>query len=355
MIQGMTTSSPRPTQIAILRKGAPKPEHGPGKDLNHFRLDPIDPADTELVAAFEAEYGPEPNYIMAYLPFASASENFEAWREAWTASQLHHRCDGVHVYERNERGELVATSRLCPGGCKQVGRLALVVLALVTRAGRFGITTAQTTSIHDIVNLSRALAYYETLAKGDLRGIPFVLSRRPVEISTPSGTNGRARRAKWLLFIEPAREWVTQQLEAARRVALSAPRQRLLVDAAGVVVEDEGDEPLPDEGDLDSAIARYNVLARRATQELGMEVVALRRSDSYADVIAQENALAGVIRDSAFILAGDDAILPASAAPIEEWIDAAADMLAANREAAAIEAEGQLELAGLPAALPMED
>lgn len=233
MIQGLTTNrAPRPTRIGVLRKGERKPAQGnrPGRDLDRFRFDP-EAGDPALLEAFAAAY-PDGNDIEVYLPYQTADENFEAWQEEWTASQLKHRCDGVHVYERDQRtGELHDTGRPCPGGCKQVGRLTVIVPALISGASRFGFVTVLTTSIYDIAELSQALAYYEMLAGGDLRGIPFVLSRREREVSVPM--NGkRARVTKHLIFIEPSQRWVSNRLEAARRAALAAPPEvKLLVDS----------------------------------------------------------------------------------------------------------------------------
>lgn len=220
-IKGLTTQTPRPTRLGVLRKGSEKTDpKRPGRDLDHFRFDPDAADDTDLVDAFNAAY-PDGNDIEVYLPFATADDNFEAWQEEWTASQLVHRCDGETIYDRNRAGDLVPTGKPCTGGCKQVGRLTVLIPALVTGANRFGFVTVLTTSIYDIAELSQTLAYYQSLSpQGDLRGIPFLLRRRPREISIPMGDN-RRRVTKHLIYIEPAQQWVAKQLSHAEQNALA--------------------------------------------------------------------------------------------------------------------------------------
>jgi hypothetical protein len=90
-IKGLTDRNAGFPQIGVLRKGAPKAEKGPGRDLEHFRFDADD---REAAAAFAAIYGDEPRTVRVYVPYATTDENFEAWREDWIASSLKHRCDG---------------------------------------------------------------------------------------------------------------------------------------------------------------------------------------------------------------------------------------------------------------------
>lgn len=259
-IVGLTTrQTPRPAYIAKLRKGGPKQEKNGkevfGRDLDHFRLDPTDPNDQTLVDALAAEYGSAPNYIEVYLPHATAEENFSAWMEEYNASQLIHRCDGETIHAYNHRGELVPTGEPCPyaagkartrkePGCQRVGRLEVFIPALVQHAGRFGIVTVETHSIHDIVNLSSALAFYEQMS-GDLRGKPFVISRVASEISTPNENGSRTRRTKHLLSLQPASEWVLRQLQAPEeRRALAAPARQLVDHATGEIVDEEEEEAI---------------------------------------------------------------------------------------------------------------
>lgn len=220
-IKRLQTGQPSFPRIGILRKGAPKPANGnkPGADLEYFRFDPEDgPEKHEILAQFHEAFGDEPRDIDVFLPYATPEENFEAWQEAWVAGGLMHRCDGeTIVIWRNRQGGYSHTPQPCTGGCAPVGRLKVIIPAL----RRMAYVTVQTTSINDILTLDANLAAAHML-RGDLRGIPFILKRRPREVSTPGSDGNRVRRVKWLLSIEVKPSWVELQLQAMERAALPA-------------------------------------------------------------------------------------------------------------------------------------
>jgi recombination directionality factor gp3-like protein len=235
MIIGLTDRSAAFPTIGTLRKGAPKPETGnkPGADLKHFRFDSEDKSASDL---FVEHYGNEPRAIRVFVPFKTTQENFEAWKEEWTASSLKHRCDGVNcVRWLTPEGRYSDKPKPCPGGCKQVGRLSVIIPELK----RAAFVTVLTTSIHDILQLNANLLALEA-ARGDLRGIPMVLKRSPRKISTPNGNNGdRARREKWLITIEAQPQWVELQLIAQEREALPQVDRLALPEWDGEEDEDE--------------------------------------------------------------------------------------------------------------------
>lgn len=235
-IKGLTDRAASFPQIGILRKGAPKPERGPGRDLKYFRFDTDD---QDAASAFRTVYGDEPTSIRVYLPFASAAENFEAWQEHWTAGALQHRCDGETcvLWLNGQRYSQQAVP--CPhralskderDRCKPTGRLKVVIPEL----RRLAYVTVLTGSIHDIIALTEQLTALEQL-RGNLRGIPMILRRTPREISMPSSNGKRARIEKWLISIEAAPSWVDLQLQAQERAALpggAAPQPLLPAPAA---------------------------------------------------------------------------------------------------------------------------
>lgn len=226
-IRGLTDRGASFPRIGTLRKGAPKEGNRPGADLHHFRFDSDDAAAT---AAFADAYGDEPNYISVYLPYATTGENFEAWQEEWSAASLKHRCDGVTCQRwLMPDGKYSTDPKPCPGNCKPAGRLMVIVPELK----RFAYVTVLTTSIHDIMELQANLEATEAL-RGDLRGIPFILVRKPRQISTPRTDGKRARVEKWLLSIEPAPAWVGLQLQAMERAALPGTNVKLLTDGRHV-------------------------------------------------------------------------------------------------------------------------
>jgi len=233
-IKSLTNRQPQFPEIGQLRKGAKKPERGIGRDLDHFRFTSDIP---EVQAAFEAEYDKEPRLINCFLPFQYVDDNWTAWQEHWVAGGLKHRCDGEFVvlfqdddgvYQHPEPDRMP-----CPGECKPVGRLKVIVPEL----RRLAYVTVLTSSKYDISNLDGQLRALQSVSP-DLRGVPLQLRRRKKRISTP-GTNGkRSRRDSWLLSIEAAPSWVELQLaaqEAAAVPQLPHPELPALPDGAVVV------------------------------------------------------------------------------------------------------------------------
>lgn len=240
-IKGLTDQGASFPRIGELRKGAPKPAQGnrPGADLQYFRFTSHS---RDALNVFRTAYGDEPDRINVLLPYAGVDENFEAWQEEWGAGSLKHRCDGEFVvllqrggqYRQPAPGEMK-----CPGGCKQVGRLKVIVPEL----GRLAYVVVLTTSVHDIIELHSNLTAYAAL-RGSLQGIPFILSRVPREISTPTNDGGRTRRTKWLLHLEAAPEWVQAQLSVMQTEALPGSGATPLALGAGteVVAPDDDEE-----------------------------------------------------------------------------------------------------------------
>lgn len=219
-IKGLTDQAAALPIIGVLRKGEKKPETGnrPGKDLTYFRFT----SDDALAVKMFSEAYPtqeELRSINVFLPFKTTDENIDSWIEEWIAGGLVHRCDGENqVLWRNASGGYETGSRPCEN-CqgKQVGRLSVIVPEL----GRLATVTVLTTSIHDIINLTRQLRSYEAMT-GNLSGIPFILRRRKQMVSTPDDKGKRVRREKWLLSIETQPRWTMLQLTAMERNALPA-------------------------------------------------------------------------------------------------------------------------------------
>lgn len=238
-IKGLTDRNAMFPEIGQIRKGAKKTDaNKPGPDLDHFRF----VAPTDLMRSFVDAFGDKPQEIRFISPFETTAEVFEAWREEYGAGSLKHRCDGHKTVIRQLPNGSYSNDPIdCPGGCKQVGRLKIVIPALK----RLGFVTVHTTSIWDILTIWQNLSALEML-RGSLRGIPLVLRRVKRSISTPSGSDGkRARRDKWLLTIEAAPEWVEKQLDAMQRAALPSANEPLMLTDGGLapdVIDDENDD-----------------------------------------------------------------------------------------------------------------
>ncbi|MEW6212519.1 MAG: hypothetical protein AB1631_29605 [Acidobacteriota bacterium] len=217
MIRGLTDKGGRFPVIGELRKGGVKTDSNrPGPDLDHFRFTS---KDESLIVGFERAFGREPRVIPVTFAYKTTEENFEAWQEEWVRGGLVHRCDReICVAWRDSKGNIVHADEenpgiRCPGRCKPVGRLYVVVPALE----RLATVVVLTTSTHDILRLQQSLQALESI-RGDLRGVPFELSRQPREISVPEGGK-RVRRVKNLLHLEVAPHFVAYQLIEMQRAA----------------------------------------------------------------------------------------------------------------------------------------
>jgi len=223
-IKGLTDQPRQFSEIGQLRKGAPKPKgkQQPGADLTYFRAT-FEDGEGKAADMFLQAYGSEPREINIRLPFNTVDENFDAWREAYVKGGLVHRCDGEYTqYEVNSRtGSILVMRGLdtddnkvkCDGstGCKPTGRLKVIIPEL----RRLAFMTVLTTSIWDVLNISRQLEAIRYINGGKLQNVPLILKRRPREISTPSGTGGKkARREMWLLSIEANPDWVEARVLA---------------------------------------------------------------------------------------------------------------------------------------------
>jgi hypothetical protein len=218
-IKGLTDAPATFPLLGVIHKGAPKGEKGPGADLTYFRFES---KDEQALIAFRENYGVEPVAIHGYAPYQTTDQTFEAWCEEYTAGGLKHRCDGeyVTIILQTATGKYLVPSKdkpmRCPGGCRPVGRLKVIIPEL----RRMGYVVVQTTSTHDIREISSNLRAIEE-ERGSLRWVPLVIRRVPREISTPGKEPGsKVRRTKWLIRVEARPEWVERQIEAAAQAAL---------------------------------------------------------------------------------------------------------------------------------------
>jgi hypothetical protein len=276
-IKGLTDQQAQFPRIGVLRKGGEKPVAGnkPGPDLKHFRFTD---ADESATAAFSSIYGDTPTQIRVLLPYPKPEQNFVAWLEEYTASSLIRRCDGETIVMQRAGVRYDQTPRPClraqgkPCNCKQSGRLFVIIPELK----RAGYVVALTTSKHDIINLSAQLAAAAAIV-GDLAfRVPFILSRKPAKITTPTSDGKTARREKWLLSIEIDPMFVQAKLSAMQRDAL------LMLGAPAELPIDEGDDEDDD--------AQGAVISRSAPAPISIEAARARYIDAVKtamDVVGQ--------------------------------------------------------------------
>lgn len=265
-IKGLTDRGLAFPEIGQIRKGAPKGERGPGKDLDYFRVT-FDEREQEAEKVFRAKYHDKPTEINIILPFNEIDRCWDAWLEAYTAGRMVARSDGerfLYLVDvatgevKVKNGEPFTPHRDVVGKagkteirCKATGRLKVIIPELA----RAAYVTVLTTSVHDVANISAQLEAFKQINGGRIAGIPLVLRRRPKKISMPKPDGTRARLTKWMLSVEADPEWVKKMLIVAKHLALpgnglallpdgqSEPEEVIETTAEYIEEEDDGDIP----------------------------------------------------------------------------------------------------------------
>lgn len=277
-IKGLSDRGLAFPEIGHIRKGAVKGENRPGKNLKYFRFDFAE-GEEQAAATIASVYGPEPNHIRILLPFNEIDKMWDPWKEAYTAGRLVGRSDGEFIqYQVDARGEMIVKNGLSvktgtpvphpanniagydyknnPVEFKNNGRLKVMIPELK----RAAYMTLMTTSTHDIANISDQLAAFHKINGGQIAGIPFILSRKPKEISTPKSNTDktRVRRVEYLISIEVDPAWAAAKFGAMHSAALPTIPEMPQLEAGMDYIElDEDeldhnqplmieDEPLPD-------------------------------------------------------------------------------------------------------------
>lgn len=292
-IRGMTDRGLNLPEIGRIHKGAKKEPTKPGPDLDYFRVE-FDERETETAERFTAIFGERPDRLRVMLPLPTSKRwtmtrtgeivppgtpgadpdnpNWSAWYEAWLAGGMLYRGDGQQVafLRDGESGETRVANWQPETPCysiagrpvyeyttqngkrlivkaKAVGRLRV----LIPELERFAYLTLVTGSKWDVINLSGQMETYMAAATdGNLQGVPFILGRRPQEISTPTGEGGKPeRRTKSLLYLEADPEYVRAKLGHLHKLALLPP--------PAVVIEGVWRET-PDDDEDDSGIPGDN-------------------------------------------------------------------------------------------------
>ncbi len=228
-----------------------------GKELPYWRFESDRPEVMKAFAEAFKDIGGNPVEIPIYLPFRTAAENFAAWKEAYTAGGLSHRCDGetctVWLEEVRKPGEKTPVTRYstepipCPTigmdaekakklGCKQVGRLQVIIPALK----QLGVVTVETHSINDIIFLDSYLSFLEGLNPDGINRIPLILARVKESISTPRDGK-RVRVDKWLVKLWPQVEWAEKFLAGQYRQVLGSADAPLQLTAGSASDAGESD------------------------------------------------------------------------------------------------------------------
>lgn len=299
-IKGLTDTAsvaPRWSRLGKLRKGAAKPEKGPGRELPYWRFTAEGRNAAAIEQAFTSKFGKEPVAVEVFLMAATPDEAFPSWMEFWKQSSLERRCDGETCHLRRVGAQMVRQPVACicaqemtkapnsKPNCVKVGRLSVVIPALI-EAGFIGEVVVETHSGDDLRTLAARLSVvYQTALQygGDLRGVPFILSREPVSMSTPRDNGERVKATKYQVRLEPAQAWTARALEQTRtaslalasgeRMAIAAPAAAALpaprpIDMTTGEIQDLASEiNFGDDGDIDLAVQQPPVVEAKPVVE----------------------------------------------------------------------------------------
>lgn len=199
-----------------LRKGAEKPENGPGRDLDHFRLT-LEPEYEFIRPEFERLFTAKPTEFRGVLIAAdNADKAFDYWHEQHTASKLTVRCDGEEIVQwfdegmfRNSYERKPCTCNPLNRECGEVGRLDIVLPELCAVVG-WGKLTVVTSSDYDIRALAASMfvagQFLQQLPQIAFWSIPFTIGRAPrkvpVTMTDKKGQKSRNNKIMSLLYAE---------------------------------------------------------------------------------------------------------------------------------------------------------
>lgn len=255
-LTGRETGYPR---LGKIKKGAEKPDRGPGKELDHFRFDFAKGREWMQSKAQEF-YGPEPRELRVWLPYSSVEENFNPYMKEYGSGSLKRMCDGqkqvlwLPESSGTYKGEIYGDKPIpCiqgdtnkPCRCKQDGALK-VVLKEFLEAGIVGYFEITTHSKWDISHIDGALRSAYALG-GDLIGIPFVVERIPETQSIPMGDK-RSQKEFNFIKIQVDPTWLDQQFTAKYLKSVNAALPMLPGDGSSDVVDGEFEDDEPQEID----------------------------------------------------------------------------------------------------------
>jgi len=200
-----------------LHKGAERTQNDidkkrPGKDLDYFRFVPANGYEHVGTAIAEL-YGSSPRRLdHLFMLEPEIDKAFDAWMEEWSRTACLRRCDKktqVLWFDGDNYHTDPKPCEINHCNCKQRGRLAFQIPALIRKIGEFGYISFSTGSANDIRAIDAYLRAICDPTRADrlpsLAGVPFVLERYQKEISTKI-EGKRAKVPKWMvkLSIDPA-------------------------------------------------------------------------------------------------------------------------------------------------------
>lgn len=281
-IAGLTDRGLAFPQIGVIRKGAPKGEKSPGRDLTYFRVE-FDASRPDLKEKFESYYGPQPRRLNVVFPFNDFDRQVSIWYEAYNKGRMVARAGTVagldparnyYLFKADPRtGEVLAKdgywlssgepaeydkstpeytmtytgkdgkTRQLPVYCKPITRVKLVIRELRELA----YFLLRSSSIYDAINISEQLLALWELTGHRWAGVPLIVERKPVQIMCPDENGNRTYREKWLVQFQADPLWSEQKLlgmnaEALRLASGVVDASRAIAALPTGIQADEDDE-----------------------------------------------------------------------------------------------------------------
>lgn len=241
-------------KLGQIRKGAPKGQNTPGKDLDYFRVTFLKGRNAEQIEArFREVYGDKPTAIN--IRFADHTldsvwdANYECYKQGGLVAKAGSTAEqGLYwiFYRHPETMEtLISDGRARnqegidlqnkpidltkpiyknkngdPFFMEPVGRLKVVIPELADLA--VGYFEFRPESPRDIRNVSAEMGVYDSIAKQygkTIAGIPFVIVRR--EEDTTARIDGKlVAKKSWVVHLDVQGEWGARALNVIERLAL---------------------------------------------------------------------------------------------------------------------------------------
>lgn len=267
--------------IGKIRKGAPKPDRGPGRDLDYFRLDRAAP---DVVAAWGDVLGKEPKSISGILPYSDPAECLSIWDELWKGKRLLWRGDGDRLHIKLEGNSYV---RYAPGNgpaqpaaagemvdklkVARVSRLRLL-LPQLRIAGIFEIMSSSAIDADEL--WSNLMWIRSTVAT--LQGAPVTVFRAARQFNVPQDDGNTMVVTKHMLHMMLDGRYLDALLPSPT-AGLLAPMQP--PPALALTAGHDEDDDAPEDGEFEDADAPATVdpvaaFVKQAEKRQGVQAVA---------------------------------------------------------------------------------
>jgi hypothetical protein len=240
-------------KLGQIRKGAPKGQNTPGKDLDHFRVTFLKSKySDELETLFRSVYGDKPTALNVRFADHNVESvwdaNYECYKQGGLVAKAGSNANGLYwiFYRhpetmetlisdgrpRNQAGAILKETPINlespiyknkngdPFFLEPVGRLKVVIPEIAERA--VGYFEFRPESPRDIRNISAELGAFDAIAQQygkTIAGVPFILRRREEDV--PARIDGKlVSKKSWVIHLDVSGEWGARAIGVLERLAL---------------------------------------------------------------------------------------------------------------------------------------